>query len=137
VALTGRCLCGAIAYGAGEPLSTLICHCTECRRQSGAVASLFVLVERASLDITGDTLATWETVGSDTGQRRERVFCSRCGSPIVTYLAELEGFAAIKAGALDDIADLVPEGEIWCDSALPWWPESEDRGRFARGMPMG
>jgi hypothetical protein len=137
VALTGGCLCGAIAYSAGEPLSTLICHCTECRRQSGAVASLFVLVERDSLDITGDTLATWETIGSDTGERRERVFCSRCGSPIVTYLAELEEFAAIKAGALDDVADLLPEGEIWCDSALPWWPESEDRGRFARGMPMG
>lgn len=138
MSLTGRCLCGAITYECeGDAMMTLLCHCTDCRLQSGGVASIIVLVERANLAIEGDTLGTWETVGTETEASRDRVFCSRCGSPIATYMADMEEFAVIKAGTLDGVAELVPEGELWCDSALPWWPESEERGRFPRGMPTG
>lgn len=138
MALTGSCLCGAITYRAdSEPLMTMLCHCEHCRRQSGAPASLGVVVERDAFEARGETLGSYETVGTDSGQPRERCFCTRCGSPIVTYVAEMPQLAVIKGGTLDDVAGLEPDGEMWCESALAWWPGFEDRGRFARGVPTG
>jgi hypothetical protein len=138
MALDGRCLCGAITYHSdGDAFMTFLCHCGDCRRQTSGVASMIVLAERAGLALEGDTLAAWETTGSESGARRERLFCSRCGSVIATLVAEAEDIVAIKAGTLDTVGELVPDGEMWCDSALPWWPADEERGQFPRGIPSG
>jgi hypothetical protein len=139
MALDGRCLCGAVTvHSEGDALMTFLCHCTDCRRQTSGVASLIVLVERPGLTIAGDTIASWETTGTESGAERERLFCSRCGSMLATYIAETDQIAAIKAGVLDAVADLVPDGEMWCESALQWWPDpGEERGQFPRGVPMG
>ena len=87
--LDGRCLCGRLTYRCdGEPLVTVICHCKDCQRQTGSAFSIFVVVPRARLHAGGDTLATYVTVGVDSGEERQRQFCSKCGSPVVTLLAE-------------------------------------------------
>ena len=91
-ALTYRC--------DGEPLVTVVCHCKDCQRQTGSAFSIFVVVPRATLHVGGDTLATYVTVGADSGEERQRQFCSKCGSPVVT-LSPSGGLAVIKAGTLD------------------------------------
>jgi len=134
--LAGRCLCGAVRYRCdGEPMMTVICHCNDCQRQTGSPYSLFVAVNHDELHVEGDTLSTFVTVGEDTGERRERKFCSTCGSPIVSILAEAPGIAFIKAGTLDDRSWLKPEMEVWSDSAQPWLESTEERGVFPRGLP--
>ena len=86
---TGGCQCGKIRYAITEvPQLVYTCHCKDCQRQTGSAFSIFVVVPRATLHVEGDTLATYVTVGADTGEERQRQFCSKCGSPVVTLLAD-------------------------------------------------
>jgi len=113
---------------------TLLCHCQDCQRQTGSSFSILVAVPRAALHVDGDALATYVTVGADTGEERRRQFCSKCGSPVVTLLAERPELAVIKAGTLTDRSWLSPTVEIWCDSAQPWLAPIADSRRLARGL---
>lgn len=135
--ISGRCLCGAVSYRATtEPVATAICHCTDCQRQSGAPFSLNVLVAADALTIDGE-LSSFETIGTETGQPRNRRFCGTCGSPILTELAEMAGLVALKAGTLDDHSWLEPQLDLWCDSKQAWLDADADRGRFPTGLPAG
>ena len=134
--LEGHCLCGNVTYqGSGEPIATALCHCEDCQRQTGSTFSIVVLVDRSQLNIEGDTLATFKTVGTEGGAERERKFCSNCGSPIVTFLADKPDLAIIKAGTLNDRSWLSPQLEVWCDSGQTWMDTSAERGRFPTGLP--
>jgi hypothetical protein len=136
--LDGHCLCGQVTYTCdAEPIITGICHCTECRRQSGSAWSVVVGVDRESLHVTGSSLKSLQTIGDETGLPVDRQFCSNCGSPIASLAEFAPDVAFIKAGTLDDPSWLEPELEAWCESALPWSgmdPEREDRGFFPRGL---
>lgn len=134
--IKGHCLCGTITYSSdADPAAVVICHCDECQRQSGAPFSLNVIVDRERFTIAGDTLTSFETVGTDSGEKRQRMFCSRCGSTVLSILAEAEDLAIIKAGTLEDRSWLEPEMEVWCESAHPWLQSTEERGLFPRGLP--
>ena len=133
---TGHCLCGAVSYSFdAEPMGVGICHCTDCQRSSGSNQSLVVLLPRDQFQLEGDTLASWTTVGTDSGEERERSFCSRCGSPIMSIRAEADDMVVLKGGTLDDKSWVEPEMEVWVDSAGPWVQLSEERGNFPRGLP--
>lgn len=134
--IKGRCLCGNITYSAdADPAAVVICHCDECQRQSGAPFSLNVVVDRDAFTISGDTLTTYVTVGTDSGENRDRMFCSTCGSTVLSILAEADDMAIIKAGTLDDRSWLMPEMEVWCETRHPWITTGEERGEFPRGLP--
>ncbi len=135
--MTGRCLCGAITYRVDtEPTITANCHCRDCQRQTGTAFSVLVAVTRASLHIDGD-IATYTTVGTDTHMEVRRQFCSNCGSPIVSLPDMTPDLAFIKAGTLDDTTMLVPEMDVWCDSAMGWVEMDDDaRGQWGRGVPL-
>ena len=81
VQYTGSCLCGGIQYQTrGDLAPVQICHCQACRKARGSalVTNIPVPVRQFSV-ITGEALlASYE---SSPG--KARVFCSRCGSPIL------------------------------------------------------
>lgn len=138
--ISGRCLCGAATYSAEtDPIMVAICHCEDCQRQSGAPYSLNVAIDRTVLTVEGDSIRTYETVGEDTGQPRERIFCSTCGSPLMSILAEAPDMAFLKAGTLDDKSWLTPEIEVYTSSAQGWVhaEDGEERGLFERSIPTG
>ncbi|MCW2998373.1 MAG: hypothetical protein JWN65_1922 [Solirubrobacterales bacterium] len=135
--MTGHCLCGAMTYRVdGDPIMTVVCHCDDCQRQGGGAFSVNVIADRAAVRVEGTTMTTYTTVGTDTGQERERQFCSTCGSPVLTLLAEAPQWAILKAGTLDDRSALAPALELWCDSAQSWVGEAaEGSGQHPRGLP--
>lgn len=118
---TGRCLCGAVTYElSGDPIATAVCHCDHCQRQSGGAFSVNLIAHSSQLSITG-TLRTYDERGErgdDVYVRRR--FCEICGSPIVSELAKTDGVVAVKAGTLDDRADVLPTVEVWCQDRQPW-----------------
>ena len=102
-ALTGHCLCGKVSYRCdAEPLLTGLCHCEDCQHQTGTTFSIIAVVPTAALEIEGDSLAGYETIGNESGATRERKFCSNCGSPIATFMADMPDLVVLKAGTLDD-----------------------------------
>jgi hypothetical protein len=118
-------------------MATLLCHCTDCQRQTGTAFSIVVGVERDALHVDGDTVSSFTTVGEDTGEAVHRQFCTACGSPIVSLPDATPDLAFIKAGTLNDRSWLEPEMEIWCRSAHPYVTfDDELRGQFPRTVPI-
>jgi hypothetical protein len=136
--LEGRCLCGKITYSCdAEPVATAVCHCTHCQKQTGTAFSIIVGVPRDALQIEGDSLATFTTVGTDTGKDTARQFCRECGSPIASIGEALPQLAFIKAGTLDDTSWLEPQMHVWSDSAQPWVPLDGHAGpKLPRGPQL-
>jgi hypothetical protein len=135
--LTGHCLCGNVTYTVdAEPLVTAICHCHTCQRQTGSTYSLVVAVPRDSLTLSGDTLATFDTVTEATGTPSHRRFCSNCGSPLVTLADAAPEMAFIKAGTLDNSTELTPSLEVHCASAFDYaMSDGAERARFPADLP--
>ena len=135
--LDGRCLCGNVTYSCdAEPVTTAVCHCTDCQRQTGASFSTIVAVPRDALQVEGrDSLGSFTTVGTDSGQEVSRQFCRECGSPVMSLAEAMPEVAFIKAGTLDDTSWLEPQVHVWCDSAQPWFPlESHTGPKLPRGV---
>jgi len=118
---TGGCLCGQVRYTAPRRLiATAVCHCRNCQRQAGTAFSVIAIVPRDRLAIEGQ-VQVFEDRG-DSGLPVWRSFCGRCGSPILTNTpgAREQGVIYLKAGTLDDVADLQPTSHVWTRSRQPW-----------------
>ncbi len=100
--IRGGCLCGAVRYETeAEPVTTAVCHCRNCQKQSGSALSVIVAFPAGSLTTTGDSLTAYEDRGV-SGKTVLRYFCNRCGSPLITRAEFSPDVEFIKAGTLDD-----------------------------------
>jgi hypothetical protein len=106
--LTGGCLCGAERYRVtGAPVRVGLCHCADCRKETGSAFLHYADWPRESFEVTG-AYATWEG----------RSFCPACGSRLF-HLSEYG--AEICVGSLDAApSGLVPEREIWIRRREGW-----------------
>jgi hypothetical protein len=129
----GGCLCGAVRYVLkGEPKAIAICHCTHCQRQSGSVFSFNVVFGEADYEQSGETMLYVDK--GDSGQPVYRHFCGRCGSPILTTVAEAPGMVVVRAGTLDNAEGLQPQTEIYADHAMKWLAPVAGAARFAQNL---
>lgn len=94
--LTGRCLCGGVAFQiTGHLAPGSICHCGQCRRQGGHTWASTHIPEAALVFTAKDTLTWYEAT---PGIRRG--FCGRCGS-FLFWNPEDEDKISVSMGALD------------------------------------
>ena len=118
---SGGCLCGSVRYEARwPPLMVATCSCKNCQKQAGSALSVIAVLPRDALTVTGE-LTTYNDRG-ETGNEVFRRFCGRCGSPVITDTpaAAQQGIIFIKAGTLDEAADLAPSVHYWTCSAQDW-----------------
>ncbi len=74
--LNGSCLCGAVRFQVtGTPTGASVCHCGQCRKQSGHVWSS-AQVPRADLALSGAKGLRWY----HASKIARRGFCGTCGS---------------------------------------------------------
>lgn len=104
----GGCRCGAVRYEVrGAPTVTGLCHCTDCRKETGSVFLAYADWTRERFTVTGD-FVTFEG----------RSFCPVCGSRLF-HLSDAH--AEICIGSLDAApAGLVPEREGWTIRREHW-----------------
>ena len=127
----GGCLCGAVRYVLkAEPVTTAVCHCTHCQRQSGGVFSTNLVVPEAAYVQTGET-KVYDDNG-DSGQSVWRHFCPNCGSPIISRIAVMPGVVMVKAGTLDDMSGVTPDIEVYTDHAADWIAPIPGARRFGQ-----
>ena len=106
---TGRCLCGAVTITlTGEHKEVGICHCTMCRRWSGA--PLMALEVGTEIEIAGKDHVT----AYRSSEWAERAFCKTCGTNLYYRLVDAGGYV-LCAGVLDDQDDLVLTSQIFID----------------------
>ncbi len=129
--ITGGCLCGQVRFTiTARPKLQLACHCSNCRKQSGAAFSISALVPKDDIEFTGTTKTYLDT--GDSGNEIPRVFCPNCGSPLYSVVAARPDAIALKAGAIDNPDWFKPRVNLWTDSALPWVAIDPDCKNFPR-----
>ncbi len=115
----GGCLCGQVRYEVtGDPLAVVLCHCTNCQKQSGSAFSINMIGVSDQIKLQGK-LATYSDK-SDSGDPVNRNFCQACGSPIYSEILAQDNLIALKVGSLDDPRGLEPQTQVWCISKQDW-----------------
>jgi hypothetical protein len=129
----GRCHCGRVAYEADiDPAAIYICHCTDCQALSGSAFRTVALTKPGGFRLLAGKPKIYVKVAA-SGRRRQQGFCPDCGSAIyATSEGEEPKVYSLRLGTCAQRAELVPVGQIWCDSALPWLGELPGIARRAR-----
>ena len=113
---TGGCLCGQVRYRVDSPITDVAhCHCTMCRRASGAVAVTWFTIRPAAFTLTGGTLRHWRSSPQAT-----RGFCSGCGCQITFQTWTAQDQLEVTLATLDAADQYAAVRHIWTESRLPW-----------------
>jgi hypothetical protein len=112
----GGCFCGAIRYefGAGD-YRVVNCHCTMCRRTSGAPFVTWVVVPRASFRYVAGSPRQLRS-----SERGTREFCRDCGTPLVFFESGRPDQLDVTVGSLDEPARFPPAAAVHTDTRLGW-----------------
>ena len=116
--LSGKCLCGQVRLSVhGEPLRVGICHCADCRQESGSAFTFYAIWPADQFEHTGETA---DFCG--------RSFCPSCGSRLFS-VDETE--AEIKLGIVSEVPTaLVPSYELWIKRREPWLRAIEGAAQY-------
>ncbi|MBW4709647.1 GFA family protein [Roseobacter sp. YSTF-M11] len=123
--VTGRCYCGAKSLrSSAAPHVVAYCHCTDCKRVTGAPVAAFAAFCEADLIITPDP---GPPVSHHPGV--VRWFCTACGSPLAAQYDYLPGQVYVPIGLLDQAADLEPSLHSHAENRVPWLHIDDDLPR--------
>jgi len=115
----GGCLCGASRYRlTARPKAINACHCTDCRKATGAGAALFLHLETEAIIAEGAEPARYRKT-ADSGRIIEIVRCATCGSRLWHAPLAMPQLTFVTAGTLDDVSWVVPTSHIWVASGAP------------------
>ena len=114
----GGCLCGAVRFrAAGEPVRTMVCHCTFCQRLTGSTSYAESMYEIGAVEFRGEPPSQYSH-RSDTSSRNVGVhFCSKCGTTVSLTFERWPEYRAISRGAFDDPNSVSITSHIWTRSA--------------------
>ncbi|MEM8653457.1 MAG: GFA family protein [Pseudomonadota bacterium] len=122
-AFSARCYCGASRLTFDKPPATVAyCHCSDCRRWTGAPVAAFAAVGRA--EVEAQLPAPFHAASG-----AERWHCPTCHGPLAASFHYLPDQIYIPIGILDQADQLVPAMHSHIDSALPWLHIDDDLPR--------
>lgn len=116
--IAGGCFCGATRYefdAAEIPVAD--CHCSMCRRTSGAPYVTWLVVPANVFRYTKGEPALLKS--SEDGCR---YFCNQCGTPIACTHTTHPEIIDITLGSLDQPEGFKPTLSIYEDTKLPFLP---------------
>jgi hypothetical protein len=114
--IDGGCFCGEVRYRIEDgDYPAAHCHCTMCRRTSGAPFVSWLVVPKDKFSFTTGTPKQLQS--SDRGRR---FFCSSCGTPMTCIVDDHPDNVDVTLGSLDEPERFVPRFEIHTDTRLGW-----------------
>lgn len=154
----GTCACTRITYTCtAVPTSTTKCHCTTCRKLSGAAYQAFLDLPSESLTFTDTKLTPprmYSTLPGPSSQAPDegegirilklsdvgdRLYCANCFTPLAMRYFAHEGVVHVTLGSVDEdsIVDAAtkeamrPQAQIFY-SQRAWWDEGVTVGGGGR-----
>lgn len=125
--ITGRCYCGATTiHATSRPTAVAYCHCSDCRRVTGAPVGAFAAFETSTLTFTPDE---GRSVSVNPGVTR--TFCETCGSPLTGRYDYLPNAVYVALGLLDQAYSLPPELHAHDGMRLQWLHIDDDLERHS------
>jgi hypothetical protein len=117
-AVEGGCFCNLVRYRIErEPIRVLNCHCTMCRRASGAPYVTWMTVPAAGFSFTRKRPFRF-----DSSSRAERTFCDECGTPLTFQYKAHRETMDVTVGSLDAPERFAPTMDIHTRSHVRWVP---------------
>ncbi|HEY1720612.1 MAG TPA: GFA family protein [Magnetospirillaceae bacterium] len=124
--LTGTCYCGAVHYTVADAFEyALNCHCSNCRRTTGAAFKPFAGIERAKLTVTQGA----EQMMIFGDELNHNAHCRRCGSLLYSLVRD-GAFVHVAMGTLVDAPSIRPRAHIFVGSKAPWHIITDDLPQY-------
>lgn len=130
--MEGGCHCGAVRYEtSGEAITHALCHCSDCRRHSGAPVVGWAMFPEGQVRTTKGSLKAYSS--SEHGLRE---FCADCGTGLFYRNAQmLPGIIDIQTGTLDDPDQLPARCHIQTAERVSWMADAHGLPSFERFPP--
>jgi hypothetical protein len=129
--LTGGCLCGAVRYRLdAAPFDAGYCHCTLCRRSSGAPVLAFATVPRALFMVTSG-----EPRRRRSSSFGERWFCRDCGTQLAMLVDHQPETIDFTIASLDTPELVRPSFHLFFSEHIRWFNPSDTFPRHERLRP--
>ena len=124
--LTGRCLCGQVEYAVADEFEyAMNCHCSQCRRATGAAFKPLAGIVKDKLSLSrGEEMTLM--YGDDSGHD---VRCGACGSPLYSVVREGR-HVHVAMGTLVDSPTIRPAMHIFVGSKAPWFEITDELPQF-------
>jgi hypothetical protein len=114
--LAGGCYCGAVRYEAGgAPYDRTNCHCSICRRTTGAPFVTWFSVLRSEFQFVSGAPTRFRSSARGT-----RSFCAHCGTQLSFEHDDAGDEIDVTTCSLDDPEALPPEDNTRTSSRLRW-----------------
>lgn len=114
--LTGGCFCGAIRYETADvPFHQTNCHCSICRRTTGAPFVTWFSVPKAGFRFVQGTPTRFRSSTKAT-----RGFCGHCGTQLTFEFDDAPDEIDVTTCSLDDPERWPPVDHTYTGSQLAW-----------------
>jgi hypothetical protein len=123
-AVQGSCLCGGVRFEVEPPfLRASHCHCSRCRKHSGAFGGTQGRVPREQFKLLAgeELLRVFRPEGGMV-----KAFCSVCGSSLFGGTWPEGPEVSIRLGSLDGDPEIRPQYHSFVDSRAAWDVLPED-----------
>lgn len=130
--IEGGCHCGSIRYEvAGEAITHALCHCTDCRRHSGAPMVGWTMYPTSAVKVKKGNLKIYKS--SEHGRRH---FCGDCGTGIFYFNEQILPSIIDVQSATYDNPNLVPaRSHIQVAERIDWMKSAHNLPEFERYPP--
>jgi hypothetical protein len=129
--MQGGCFCGFVRYEAeGAVSNETNCHCSICRRVSGAPFVAWITVPA-----DGFRLVAGEPNSFRSSNHGTRSFCPRCGTPLTFRSSRFPDEVDVTTCSLDAPAAAPPRDHTWISLSLPWVKLCDGLPAFPEARP--
>lgn len=130
--LTGECFCGSVKYQIdGDLIAMYHCHCSRCRKLTGASFATNASLESRLFSITqGEEFL--DRVGHD---QHFRYHCSKCHSWVYGDSADYPEINFIGCGTLNDAPRKTVDHHVCVLSKAAWVEIKDDLPQYPESQP--
>ena len=129
----GQCLCGDITFQVtGEPVMQGNCHCTDCKRATGASYATIAFFKTEQFTLLSGTPKRFAHE-TDSGSQMTKTFCPNCGSLLFGSNSRREGVVSVYVGSLEQPSWLQPQFNVWTSRAFSCTPLDPEVVAFEKG----
>lgn len=128
----GGCFCGFLRYqAAGTPFHETSCHCSICRRTTGAPFVAWFTVARSEFRWTSGEPTRFRSSANGT-----RTFCPRCGTQITFEADDAPAEIDVTTCSLDAPHAVPPRDHTRTSSRLAWVRLADRLPEYPEGRPI-
>jgi hypothetical protein len=130
--VSGGCYCGHVRYETmGSPFHETVCHCSICRRMSGAPMVGWFSVSRTQFRFVQGEPTQFRS------PKAVRSFCPRCGTQLTFAADDFPDEIDVTIASLDDPNALPPRDHSYVGTKLRWVKLNDGLPEFRESREQG